>query len=747
MRKYYEYLQDSYYENFNDQRVKREFLHKIDDFVNQKQYVRITLLNWNEEPLKELKGELTSGSMNKDGSSSFRRTCSLSASVSGGTYDIESLNMDFSLNKKVFIEIGVKNYTNQYPQYPILYFPQGVFFISEFNLNSSSTSVIQLSLNLKDKMAGLSGEVGGTFTATVQLDTMDTQSPSGEYISEKVLVYNIIEELVHHWGGEDLNNIVIEDVPLRIKRVMQWGGSTPLFLIPQKGTSIQARDLWYEATIQEPEKDSNGNYIGEGIIQIPNGVDAGYEFYDFVYADELTVAPGSTVCQALDQLKDYLGNFEYFYDEFGVFHFREIKNYLNTTQATIMVDEMNEHDYLTDITNGKQVYSFNDNSNIISISVNPQYNNIKNDYMILGLRKSSNSDISFPVIYHLAIDKKPLTGNVYHNLLIYKEESTSLIKAAFPLSVQNDTELPIPGNFNIIYRVAASNEFFYWAGDVYKTIEPIRYYPSENEGEGYAVKDWRTELYLQGMLNKNIGTDAGMMYNNLKHDYSASINDDSWVGRLYRKTNVQRIDTDYYFEELDAFWPQVYDLENQRFIGEEKDKSLSTSALCDGIYYLDFIDSQSSNLGEYSISNIGRRTDVVQDDNINCLFEPEIPDIVFLNKDMDDKDKLAELRGECTTKGQPYTQVSEDIYNSFRLGGYKNSAFVQLQYELYLHTNYQKTVSISAIPIWYLEPNTRISINDKSTNTYGDYMMNSISYTFGAANPMNVSGNECIHKM
>lgn len=143
----------------------------------------------------------------------------------------------------------------------------------------------------------------------------------------------------------------------------------------------------------------------------------------------------------------------------------------------------------------------------------------------------------------------------------------------------------------------------------------------------------------------------------------------------------------------------MYDLENQRFIGEEKDKSLSTSALCDGIYYLDFIDSQSSNLGEYSISNIGRRTDVVQDDNINCLFEPEIPNIVFLNKDMDDKDKLAELRGECTTKGQPYTQVSEDIYNSFRLGGYKNSAFVQLQYELYLHTNYQKTVSISAIPI------------------------------------------------
>lgn len=45
MRKYYEYLQDSYYENLNDQRVRRDFLRQIDDFVNQKQYVRITLLN------------------------------------------------------------------------------------------------------------------------------------------------------------------------------------------------------------------------------------------------------------------------------------------------------------------------------------------------------------------------------------------------------------------------------------------------------------------------------------------------------------------------------------------------------------------------------------------------------------------------------------------------------------------------------------------------------------------------------
>ena len=54
MRKDYAYLQDSYYEDANSQRQRRNFLSTIDSFVNQKLYVKITLLNWEEEPIKEI---------------------------------------------------------------------------------------------------------------------------------------------------------------------------------------------------------------------------------------------------------------------------------------------------------------------------------------------------------------------------------------------------------------------------------------------------------------------------------------------------------------------------------------------------------------------------------------------------------------------------------------------------------------------------------------------------------------------
>ena len=40
-------------------------------------------------------------------------------------------------------------------------------------------------------------------------------------------------------------------------------------------------------------------------------------------------------------------------------------------------------------------------------------------------------------------------------------------------------------------------------------------------------------------------------------------------------------------------------------------------------YFLDFIDEDSS-LGGYSISNIGKRSMIIEDNNegINCVFEP-----------------------------------------------------------------------------------------------------------------------------
>ena len=68
-------------------------------------------------------------------------------------------------------------------------------------------------------------------------------------------------------------------------------------------------------------------------------------------------------------------------------------------------------------------------------------------------------------------------------------------------------------------------------------------------------------------------------------------------------------------------------------------------------YYLDFIDSDSK-IGQLSIDKIGKRTKVLVDDKINCIFEPEIPNVVILEAGAPNITKLEEKyksRGEIFT--------------------------------------------------------------------------------------------------
>ena len=100
------------------------------------------------------------------------------------------------------------------------------------------------------------------------------------------------------------------------------------------------------------------------------------------------------------------------------------KNYLNTSQSTIEIDKLNNSDYLVDQQYGKTVYNFDDSTLITAYSNNPQFNMIKNDFIVWGQRKDAN-DHSWPIRYHLAIDEKPEI-NKKHLVFKYLEPETGL---------------------------------------------------------------------------------------------------------------------------------------------------------------------------------------------------------------------------------------------------------------------------------------------------------------------------------
>ncbi len=917
MRKFYPYLEESYYPNLNEEYEKQQFLYSLNKIVNQKQYVKITLLNWEEDPIKEIDGIISSGSINKDGNSAVRRSCNLSCSVNGGAYNIDNIEMDFALNKKVFIEIGIENVTNKYQDYPILWFPQGVFYINSFSVNSSTSSAVNLNLSLKDKMCLLNGDIAGQLPATVRFDMMTTQLSDGSVVEQKVLYYNIISELLNHWGGEDLNNIIIQDIPLRIRKVVQWQGENPIYLKQGGFDVVDVDDVdtnSYSISIEVPEDKENWS-------EYSMGDDIGYVYSDFVPLNEITGAAGSTICSVLDEIKNQLGNYEYFYDVFGIFHFREIKNYLNETQASTILQESantgrhvnlnegqflldggSETQYLIETTVPKTVYNFDSNENLTSISVTPNYSNIKNDFIIDGIKESTASDSQYALRYRCVIDEKPeILGTkdnkpyygVFDNIIYYTypEEfegqtiaETNKLSCFHEFWAGSEEEpyliLPNVGIADHIYRLEEDgiSTFWRWDGIVYK---PVYLNLNEDELEEYnsqfysvsSIKEllslyqnFKTDQikieneynetgnqaeYLRALellnidfidkLNriikdlpekannwilekkinlfkdnvdviiqvlKNILIENNILIEESEEEeqeekeiedlsentdkpftltrepilYSSSLKDpytkeilgpyyaNDWRTALLiygLQASINGTDPGPYFDDLEYAWPEEYDLrrENQCFYGEKEDKSVHYKTLTSGKFYFDIIDANSSSLGEFSVQNIGRRTSVIFNDKVNCLFEPEIPNIVFLNTDnpkvnwsdnttitelrtiTDMAEMLKQQRQECINNGQPYLQVSNEIYNNLSIGGYLNDAYSALRYELFSHTSYQKVVSISALPVFYLEPNSRVALSDPTTNTYGDFIVQNISLTLGPGANLSATLNEALERL
>ena len=72
---------------------------------------------------------------------------------------------------------------------------------------------------------------------------------------------------------------------------------------------------------------------------------------------------------------------------------------------------------------------------------------------------------------------------------------------------------------------------------------------------------------------------------------------------------------------------------------------------------------------------------------------------------------------------------------------------MQIRDLLYQHTNYNESVSIQMLPLYFLEPNIRIYLRDEESGINGDYMINSISMPLDVAGQMSLSCSKALEKI
>lgn len=72
------------------------------------------------------------------------------------------------------------------------------------------------------------------------------------------------------------------------------------------------------------------------------------------------------------------------------------------------------------------------------------------------------------------------------------------------------------------------------------------------------------------------------------------------------------------------------------------------------------------------------------------------------------------------------------------------SAKDELDTLLYNHLFTADSISISAKPIYYLEPNTKIRIIDEDTDTSGDYIITRLSLPLTYNGTMSITANRAV---
>lgn len=725
------------------------FLQIINELQVKEQFVRIVLLTFStEKPITEIQGRVKNGSYNLNGKSSVRRTAQFSM-VADNDGDVTNAANLISINKKVDLEIGYTNTTDKYKEYPIIWFPLGRYVITEAQVNRGKEN-ITISVNLKDKMCLMNGECGGTIPAAATLSEYDIVNAQGLYETQKITIVQLIRELVNHYGNEQLGKIYINDLDTRVKQVVMWAGDVPLYLVKTQNPVTREESYLYTLTIT-PEQE-------ETAITLKYGDDIGFIYTDFTYPGQLTAVAGDTVCTILDKIVSVLGNFEYFYDLDGNFIFQEIKNNLNTSKTTVELGKTVNSDYLIDLSNGIAEYDFTNSKLITTISNNPHYNNIKNDFMVWGIRKDATGK-NYPIRFHLSIDAKPdvkaFQEQYTDGYVVYMyTDELGVKRAKVPIPITktlNGDFIPTAGVEDYLY-IDQYNTLYTWTLDERlpdispKTAGQMTFVETIIPGgcpRKGGVVGWHYRS--MGLIYKCVqaSTDTtDCVYEESEDPYRRTVltidDNTDWRTILYLQGLVAEpngTDYNYYYSELINEWPKMYDIENQEWIVDLKTVN----------FYLDFIDTSTA-LGALSVENIGRRTIVIDNKDINCIFEEDLADrdCILIRTDSCDTDLLQK---ECRARGQRYSLVESAIYDNIITGGSANSAYVMIKDLLYQYTNYNETVAISILPIFYLEPNTRVTIQDTKTGVYGDYMINTISCSLDISGMMSISCTRVLEKI
>lgn len=649
-----------------------EVLNYIDSLTDRTEFTAVEVFNNKNECLARIEGDATGGTLSLTNQSSVRRTGSLNLLVpeyERGMYGMDIMhevtNMEtlISMNKIVRVWKGIENTAlafttfnangtikeELWSQDKIFWFNMGTYLLSNASVTYNNQG-IQVSMKLNDPMARLNGEAGGTIASKVQHSPIDTEElKEGKIVIDSTLptTQTIVKTVLNDFGNlnlsywdelsnvqqqyADKNNYDVVDIPENYKAVVHWAGDYDIMI-------HQVSGKWQIAAAP--------NSIPKDWIKIPAGGYMGYMTKPFVYPTKsespFTSEAGSTVSAVLDTIKNTLGNYEHFFTPKGKYRFQPIQNYVTKGMPQDDITKALDAKYFYNPAEGLEIYSLQDAKIITAYTNAPQYNQIKNDFMVIG----KHPELELPIRYHVALERRIPAGElvVWNNINVYIDEK---------------------GIMRATQETTGTTKTF-------------------NCGDNYRLKK-----YLQVITG----------------------NDQTAFGKEIREE-----------------FPKMFDLEGMKW------KFDPTSPARDSLlYWFDIIDSKSiaGDIGQFGVETIGRRTKVIPDDQVNCLFTSYMPE-----RDLLDEDHwiFGKYEGGVFSSGTLTEEELTSLKSGIGIGITRIPAEDYIRASLHQYLSYNENITINAVPIYHLDVNQLIYVENNESDIQGNYIIDSISY------PLNFDG-------
>ena len=153
------------------------------------------------------------------------------------------------------------------------------------------------------------------------------------------------------------------------------------------------------------------------------------------------------------------------------------------------------------------------------------------------------------------------------------------------------------------------------------------------------------------------------------------------------------------------------------------------------IFWFDFLDNDSEVCEKYNVKAVGNRPKAVNDEKVKAIYYRETPNVIFVSPDNWEDDSQRK-------PGYTYVKLGYEKENLFDISARGKTAHEQLEEFLYQHAYCTESISMTTIPVYHLQPNTKISVRDDKSQINGEYIITRLTIPLTYNGTMNISATK-----